>query len=79
MDNGCRCAAGHHARLQRQDLVDPVGRELVDELAVHPLLVVTSSRGTSGWVWRDDGDLLELDGRLLQLDVDGVGLAREHA
>ena len=70
--------AGHHARLQRQDLVETVDREVLHHLAVEPLpgghLVARHQRlGLA-----DDRDLLDLDRRLLQLDVDGVGLAGQH-
>ena len=42
---------GGDARLKREDVVDPVDRELFGNGPSMRCLVVTSSRGTSGWVW----------------------------
>ena len=70
--------AGHDARLEGQHVVEPVDRQIAGELAVDPLLgghlVSRHQRLGLG----DDGDLLDLDRGLLQLDVDRAGLAGEH-
>ena len=71
-------AGRHDARLEGQHAVQSVDRQIAGELAVDPLLrghlVSRHQRLGLG----DDGDLLDLDRGLLQLDVDRDGLAGEH-
>ena len=72
-------AGGDDARLQRQDLVQPVDREVLHHLAVHPLLGADLVARDQRLLLGHDGDLLDLDRRLLQLDVHRPGLVGQHA
>ena len=66
------------AGLELEDLVQVVHRQRVGELAVHPLLGGDLVAGHQRLGLADDGDLLDLHRRLLQLDVHRPRLPGQH-
>jgi hypothetical protein len=66
------------ARLKRENVIDPVDREVVRHGAVDALLGGDLVAGDQRLGLAHDGDLLDLHRRLLQLDVHRAGLPAEH-